>query len=433
MSISTISDILKLDFIPFLRALSQRYPEMLYLLGEATASPEGNQTLREDALAYRVFPDQLIASTAIEFDRTAMGLLCFKTVMNDDPSLFPFLSEASFQELRTFTTQFVKNPEDVEFIFYSLACNDLGKTHVIATQGKGDDHDQILFDLVSRPDLFPGMTEHLSLEQITLYTAGLGANLNLGQYVQGENLPWNLQGMQQVHEKARNLRLIAELYDFAGVAGHVSHTKSLVMTDDNLWVFMTAIQQLMTDPLDKAYERYVALRAQRVGLGDHPDAYALGRLAAMSRLFTPEQGNALLESWNGLPDKDRDALKNGLEATGVDGSKGVLVYYAPAVIANTLKTAGSPEAGLPTALAILAKVYKREAATPHDFTGDGVVTVDVNQMAKDCLADPRAVLKSLDTTVARGDFFNSLNTKKNPMESLSDWWTLMRSREGFSK
>ena len=390
---SSVSQLLKLaDSISFLKAVCQRYPETLYLLGEATASPEGNQTLKSDALAYQVFPDQAIATTAIEFDRTAMGLLCFRAVLNNDPSLFPSLSADSFQQLQQFTVSIVETAEDVEFILYSLACNDLGKTVALACQGNGGDHDQILFDLVSRrSDLFPGMTEHLSLEQITLYAAGLGANLNLGQYVQGENLPWNLQDMQQINEKARNLRLLAEFFDFAGVTGHINHTKSLVMTDDNLWAFMTAIQQLMTDPLDQAYTRYVAFRAQRVGLGDHPDAYALGRLAAMARFFTVEQGQVLQQAWTGLADKD--ALRNGLAATGVDGSKGVLVYYAPALIANTLKAAGH-EAGLPIALSILAAIYEREALR-HDFTGDGVISLDVNQMAKDSARDPQAVLASL--------------------------------------
>jgi hypothetical protein len=391
---SSVSKLLKLaDSISFLKAVCQRYPETLYLLGEATASPEGNQTLKSDALAYQVFPDQAIATTAIEFDRTAMGLLCFRAVLNNDPSLFPSLSEASFKRLCDFTRQVVDDEAAVEFILYSLACNDLGKTAALACQGNGGDHDQILFDLVSRrSDLFPGMTEHLSLEQITLYAAGLGANLNLGQYVQGENLPWNLQDMQQIDEKARNLRLLAELYDFSGATGHINHTRSLVMNDENAWAFMAAIQQLMTDPLDKAYERYVELRAQRVGLGDHPDAYALGRLAAMARVFTVEQGGQVLKAWTGLADKD--ALRNGLAATGVDGSKGVLVYYAPALIANTLKAAGH-EAGLPIALSILAAIYEREASLHHDYTGDGVITVDVNQMAKDCLSNLQAVLASL--------------------------------------
>jgi hypothetical protein len=367
---------------------------MLCLLGKATASPEGSQqTLRDDGLAYQVFPDRDIDPTAIEYDRTAMGLLCLRGVINNDSSLFPSLSEASFQRLRQFTVSIVETAEDLEVVIYGLACNDIGKTAVIANQGRGDDHDQILFDLVCRkPELFPGMTAHLTSSQIEMYVSGLGANLNLGQYVQGENLPWNLQDMQQIDEKARNLRLLAELYDFSGATGHINHTRSLVMNDENAWAFMTAIQQLMTDPLDKAYERYVELRAQRVGLGDHPDAYALGRLAAMARVFTVEQGGQVLKAWTGLADKD--ALRNGLAATGVDGSKGVLVYYAPALIANTLKAAGH-EAGLPIALSILAAIYEREASLHHDYTGDGVITVDVNQMAKDCLSNPQAVLASL--------------------------------------
>ena len=391
----SIREILSLSNIQFLQALVLRYPEMAYLLGEATASPEGNQTLKTDALVFQVFPERTIADTAIEYERTAMGLLCFKAVMQGDSSLFPSLSQDVFNQVRYFTISVVTSEEDVEFILYSLACNDLGKTHAIAQQAHGNDHDQILYDLVCRnQSLFAGMNAHLTPIQVQMYAEGLGANLNLGQYVQGENLPWNLQGMQRITAKARNLRLVAELFDFAGVTGHITHTKSLVMNDDNAWAFMTAIQQLMIDPLDKAYARYIARRAERVGIDASTDeVFALGRLAAMARFFTVEQGQVLQQAWTCLADKDRDALLIDLNATGF-GQKGILVYYAPALLANTLK-ATSPETGLPIALAILAKVYKREAATRHDFTGDGVVTVDVNQMAKECASDPQAVLASL--------------------------------------
>ena len=66
---------LALDDIEFLREIVIRYPEAEMLAGPAEASPEGNQDLKDTAIAYQVFDETTpVHQTAIEADRTFLGL-----------------------------------------------------------------------------------------------------------------------------------------------------------------------------------------------------------------------------------------------------------------------------------------------------------------------------------------------------------------------
>ncbi len=405
MSSTAINELLQLEDVAFLKAVVARYLETNMLAGKAEASPEGNPTLKDTALAYKVFDADEVDPTAVEADRTFLGLLLFKAAYNGDKSKFPNLDEQNFQALQEFTHRIAKTDADVEFVLYSLACNDLGKTQhlvdeaVALTGHKADDHDQLLAEVVGKnPTIFPGM-QGLSPEQQAMYSEGLNANLNLGQFVQGENLPINLVGMQNISQNARDLRLLAELYDFAGVTGHVNPNVSMVMNNDNFYAFTTAIDELMKEPRDQSYQRYIADRAAKVGIiesadpahfAENAEAFAKGRIAAMSRAFKPEEGEAIQHVWDKLPKPTRDILTQELNETGFGQRAGVLVYYAPAVIANSVKTSGDFETGLEYALKGIAGEYKEARRTQRSNEG-GVITVNVSEMAKQALKDPQAI------------------------------------------
>lgn len=393
------SELLKLEDLAFLRQLAKRYPETAYLAGPAEASPEGNQSLKPDALVHKVFDaDIKIDPTAIEADRTFLGLLTLKWVLNGDYDQFTALqtnpatrlSRDSFDKLRAYTQRIAGTEENLEFCLYSLACNDLGKTLFATTQYRdlkgrdAADHDLLLYELVStRPALFPAFQTLLTPTQQQSYIKGLGANLNLGQFVQGENLSVNLAGMQAIDAQSRELRLVCELFDFAGVTGHVNAGGSLVMTEENYIAFSTAIAELTAEPLDLAYQRYIERRAHLVGLDPQtPEGFAMGRIAALSRAFNTSQGDSIRKVWDTLPDEKRRMLISEFNETGTNGHKGVLVYYAPAVIANAVKATGDFSAGLKHALGVFADVFERARADSPDQQGNGVITVNVADKAR---------------------------------------------------
>lgn len=406
---ASASDLLGLEDLSFLHAIIRRYPEANFLAGPAEASPEGNPKLKDSALAYKVFEPSQVHPEAIEADRTFLGLLLLKACLNGNHAYFPNLSQESFDKLKVFTQRIIKTDSDLEFALYSLACNDLGKTQKLVDENvglmgrKADDHDQLLAELVAnKSDLFPGL-QRLSAEQREMYAGGLTANLNLAQYVQGENLPENLKAIQNISPDARNLRLIAEIYDFSGATGHVRHDSSMLMNEDNLFAYLTAADELMKDPRDQAYQRYINIRAERVGIAaDTAQGFALGRIAAMARTFTPEGGEAIKRVWENLPCKAREILAEELSVSGSDGKTGLLIYYAPAVIANAVKTAKDFERGLRLSLLSFAQKYE-EARQSVVSASPAIVTVNVADVAKQAATDPERIAPALLPTCSFSD------------------------------
>ncbi len=266
-------DIIKLDDIEFLKEIVSLYPETKLLAGPAEASPEGNQTLKDTALAYQVFDeDTLVHETAIEADRTFLSLILFKDVLNGERSKFPQLFDSDWEALSGLTHNIAKNSDDIELILYSLAAQDLGKTQKLVDEYKAtfgsdaEDHDKLLAALSEeRQDLFPGL-ESLGAKSRDTYICGLKGDLNLGQFVQGENLPCNLEKMMRLDPYSRDMRLLTELYDFAGVMGHVVPDQSVVMNHDNLKAYMSALASLKEADPATAYNAYIKQRGVMAGL-----------------------------------------------------------------------------------------------------------------------------------------------------------------------
>ena len=376
--------------VPYLRRVVQSYQEMEMLAGPAEASPEGNSLLASDALSYSVF-DCPVDQTAIEAERTFLGLILFEAVLRGDNSYFPHLSPKSFTRLRRFTLKHVPTPADQALVAYSLACNDLGKTQILidanieAMGRKAPDHDRLLAEMLSaRSDLFPGL-ERLTPAQRAVFSAGLNTNFNLGQMTQGENLPADLDMIQRVDGRTRMLRLVSELYDFAGATGHLRHDRSILLTEDNLSAYLMAIAELNRTPLTRAYERYVHLRARQSGIADtEPDGYILGRIVALSRTFTVEQGMMVRAVWQSLPAEVRHVLRCEIGKAESSNQPGILLYYAPALIANAVRSFGNFEHGLDYALRVFATQFEKTRAE-NRTTSEPVIIVNIAALARDAL------------------------------------------------
>ncbi len=100
--------LLGFDDVQFLQEIVRRYPEAKMLAGPAEASPEGNQELKDTGIAYQVFDETTpVHQTAIEADRTFLGLLLVKAALNEDRSKFPKLSDANWQGLVDLTNNVV--------------------------------------------------------------------------------------------------------------------------------------------------------------------------------------------------------------------------------------------------------------------------------------------------------------------------------------
>ncbi len=116
----------------------------------------------------------------------------------------------------------------------------------------------------------------------------------------------------------------------------------------------------------------------------------------MSRSFAPSQGDIILVAWNNLDSDDCAVLTEEMSRTGLDpeGRKAILIYYAPALIANTIKGAGRFDIGIEASLEALAHIYRSVRAKTPDY-GAGHVTVNVNELAKEALTNPYGARHSI--------------------------------------
>ena len=405
--------LLQAEDITFLKTILNKYPEIQYtVLGNKTTASAGKNKISPNSLAYQVFETDNLADT-IEFDRAAVGLLCLKYVLANDYEAFTAcqnpqikLSHQSFEALQNFTKQVIQTPEDLEIAIYSIMCNDLGKTYTLINAYQklknhtDADHDTIYATLLNeKPELFSGF-QNLTQTQQTIILEGLNTTFNLGQFAQGENTPADLPKIQSISKKVRDLYILHAFYDVAGAAGHIKHNGSLVMSEPVYYGYDLAIKSLMREPFSDSYNRYISIRGELVGVDSKTQkGFALSRLAALSRCFVKDDGELLTEVWHNLPNNVQHILQKELNATGLNNTSAILIYYAPAFIDNTKKYYLSklPVDANPiekrkalykaykSAFISLAQIYTatRIAVKRQQLTG--VITVDINDIAKQAL------------------------------------------------
>ncbi|HTK84384.1 MAG TPA: hypothetical protein VL625_04800 [Patescibacteria group bacterium] len=402
--------LLDLDNVSFLKEIVKLYPEAKLLAGPAIPSPERNDKLVPQALAYQVFDEATpVHETAVEADRTFTSLVLLRSALTNTVKggEFPKLSDQGYEDLRKMNADIIRTADDLELMIYSLTAQDLGKTikllndHDTHFTESARDHDHLLYEMNAEyPQYFPGF-EALPGSSQASYLAGLDSDFNLGQFVQGENLPCNLQKIMQLDQHARDIRILTEIYDFMGAAGHAVPGKSILATDENLYAYRTAFDALaLGDPL-KSYAVYMHQRGARVGLAGSGDdiladkeKFALCRIAALSRAFTQDQGAQIRAVWDALPPADRATLTEEMAITGLnrDEKRGILVYYSPGLISNTIAAVKDFSKGLDLGLRAIANTYRAaRVCTPE--TGYGQTTMDVNDLAKQAKTAPEKIVE----------------------------------------
>lgn len=417
--------ILNLDDISFLKAVVSAYPETKYMLDNTLESASAGQA-RESNLAYQIFNADEIQDTA-EFNRAAVGLLCLKYVLTGNYEAFTAcqnpavrLSQDTFRRLQDWTNQIIQTETDFNTAIYAIMCNDLGKTkfatrlYQAETGHSNADHDAILsYLLTHRKDMFSGFIS-LPTESQQAIQDGLSADFNLGQFVQGENLPANLERFINLPRKAADLFILHAFYDIAGAAGHVRQNGSLVMTEATCQSFLTAAQCLTADSIH-AYQNYIHLRGMQIGVDTSTnEGFAVARIAALSRVLTKDDANPMQEAWALLPKNVRAILINELNISGQENECGILLYYAPALINNAQKfylsqlsqdaTSDAREQAIKEAythtFTALAEMYQSARIALRQHRQNGVITVDINQIAKQSLQNAELLHKTyIDTTV----------------------------------
>ncbi|KAJ6086131.1 hypothetical protein N7486_010412 [Penicillium sp. IBT 16267x] len=328
--------------------------------GDATPS-HGNLT--EDALS----PSRLLFNKDYdEVNRSITNVRALKWVLANDYDAFithqppPIqLSKKTFQELKCQADSFLEDTDQLLALIVALIIGDMGKDPHLAAgiaARKGtevinhENHDEVLAEAVAC-GILDGPLGQLSDARRADVILGVqvGATLNIPQLMQGENIPWSLQPLLKFrgHPEAFYLKYLEIIFDVSGAGGHRDSCGAKRMIEPVCQSFLQAwpiLKSVITDntSLCEAYDQVLRNRGQLIvdqgfpelSTADHAER-ALLRLFAIGRVADRSMAEQFQEAFRGLSEQTRNALVNGLNVNGIDDGRAVLLYYIPALFAET--------------------------------------------------------------------------------------------------
>jgi hypothetical protein len=426
-----------------LRQFMADYPELAMLAGNVAATPEGLIVPNGD----QKLSELLYCEQKIELDRTLVGVLCLKWLLEKDYGSFTAcqpeavrLTPESFEELSFYTEEVINKPvmqqalttfliirnlakinaEGLDSMVTYMGINDLTKISAVVEDIKNQwevenvDHDKLLFwALQHHPEISPSFLR-LEPEYRKLILESLSAEFNVGQFIQGENVAASLSGLWRLTTDALNFYLLHAVCDVAGAAGHVNQKGSVVMTEPTWQGFKMAIHSLckltegVASPLS-AYDHYLGERAALVGfdLNNETDR-ALTRIACMLRSFDLESGKKIRSVFSTLPANIQSLLTQELNRNGVDNGWASLLYYSPAALANAqaaFKEQQDPEwfeKGLEVGLLAFGRAFHEGMVATKGRKGSGVYTLMVSDLAVQAKT-PEKLQTSIFNSIAQGE------------------------------
>ena len=414
---SSASDVAKI------MQLAVAYPEMNMLTTDVAASPESGITSEKSTLGEQLLG--LSRDATKEFDRTATSLLNLNQVLTGDYEAFTDcqsdsstrLTKESFAGLQRYTRKVLGynrltkrvNSNKLDAMVTFLVINDLGKINAIVnevesrTGKKEQDHDAVLLTALSKYPSLSTSFQRLPAREQNVIIDSLKPNFNIGQLIQGENVPASLNGLAQLKQDALDFYLLHAIFDIAGARGQFIQNGSATMTEPTWKGFQSAIKAIEGlshgHTPDDAYKAFLGIRAKQLGFSvDSPRNYALARIACMMRLPSVEEMQTVRQGFEALPMDVRQTLEGELRVGGTADTIAILPYYAPAMLSNirrTLEQEGLQAAAYESAqigLQALARVYTESRSLVRNKRGAGIYTVDIASLAKRAAEDPRSLL-----------------------------------------
>ena len=308
-------------------------PELEWLKADlVNGTPEGSDTVNK------------------EYKRTLCSIELLNFVLEENYVAFSNcqpettrISKEVFFEICEYVKSVLKTGEDEEAMRVFLVINELGKVKDYVKKVaesmniKSVDHDLILYEgLKEHPEFSPSFFS-LSSRHRKLILTGLKTGFNIGQFVQCECLPANLETLEGIDLESFNFYMIHSLFAIAGAAGHLNQNGSLVCNELYWKKFSWALDAVTDFIMGKygakeAYKNYLTKTMEYYKVYD----IAVGKLCNIMRLSTPGEANNAELAFNNLSPEYKRILKKELMATGIGKDTAILIYYAPAMFQNAL-------------------------------------------------------------------------------------------------
>lgn len=250
------------------------------------------------------------------------------------------LSLDGFKKLKEFVDSSLVTNEDWEAALAILEIRDLGRVegirkyveHEIGANGLDNDA-TFVYALRQRPDLFPAF-DRLPAAKKEMVIQSLVADTNIGQLIQGENVPAANTPLKSLSEEAYRFKMVIYLASVAGAVGHNKINGNHLMRQDLVDRFFVAEKHLAAyrrgdKSVDEMYWGYLG---EVTGLDVSTEfGKAHARLSQQLRLESDAARDELRSVLQSLDGDVRQNLIRELACTKEDSDTSILLYWAPQV------------------------------------------------------------------------------------------------------
>lgn len=402
-----------------------QYHEIVWLANTQVRKTEENQASTDKA-----YSEQLYGQKFIEFDRSLMSLYCLKLILDGSDKAYQEFTAAqpenvkltreSFEHLHQQGTSLLNSkyqnltPAQMQQAMETaLVLGDMGKSERAreifkASGANAPDHDdfygEALEILKKRPYLSRSFSRlPFAAKQLLGKVANLAHFGHVTHLEGGPSMFSKLKNSQVAvtDPTALSFDLFVHTCDVAGALGHVNHTSSIVYTQQTHLAMqaMASSCHILSDPTKTetdAYNAYLSTRASWIGLNPSDrDDRVLTRIAAMLRLFTPEEGAALKNAISQLSSQDRQRIVSQFDVA-LGEEIGRTPTYMPAVLVNLSNNKDLGATSLDRlsqaviyGLPFIAQVLEQHQQQILDQQADPEIPLNFNQVAGIAKTEPQ--------------------------------------------
>jgi hypothetical protein len=340
-----------------------QYPEIVWLANTQVRKTEENQ-----ASADKSYSEQLYGQKFIEFDRSLMTLHCLKLILEGSDKAYQEFTAAQPENVRLTRESFqllhdqgasllnskyqdLTSVQMQQVMETALVLGDMGKSERArglfkAHGANAPDHDDFYgeaMDILKNHHRLSRSFMRLpfAAKQLLCKTANL-AHFGHVTHLEGGPSMFTKLKNSTIAEKdstALSFDFFVHTCDVAGALGHVDNTSSICYTETTHQALQATLDacRVLSDPTKTetdAYNAYLSVRASWIGLNSSDrDDRVLTRIAAMLRLFTPEEGAALKNAILQLSSQDRQRIISQFDVA-LGEEIGRTPTYMPAVLVN---------------------------------------------------------------------------------------------------
>lgn len=350
-------DLTAVGSIKWVEEKIETYPELTWLLSEDVEhTQEGTSSQQETS-----WSKKLKGSHYPEFERTIATLVNLYLILDGSEEAFirfvesqpqeDALTRDNFKKLHEYALKVIsEQQEGIKALEMELILGDMGKTPKARELAKAfsieeKDHDIFLSECLKKcPQIFPTFQKISKTMQVDLRESG--GLVHFGHVTHLEGGPEILNKLKNSdlvtkNPKAFDLQVLAYMMDVSGARAHESNLGSKSFTNKTFLAIngmKDALHKLANGSQEEALTSYVGFRCGLLGLDPQKkENKVLGRMGAMARLFTPEEGQALATAYHSLGKEQKNLVEQELDPLKTREER--TPTYIPAIFVNFIDSA----------------------------------------------------------------------------------------------